>query len=212
MHTASLNALYPLAECPDLRVDACLTDEASHLIFISLWGRDTAVQQFLAQLTLGPAEGGLEGFSIDANEFALPVFVRSADSLEKRSTRAFRGTLFGTLLNVWLFDRRCVKPDKANASAIAVLPKAAVNRTERIWAVVKETCPLPLLDHWRETVLEVLETHDMLTSLTRAVGAIEGFQLRLDVPALTRELGERIRAGSLGIAAVPAAEVLRRVA
>ena len=30
---------------------------------------------------------------------------------------------------------------------------------------MQDTCPLPLLDHWRETVLELLQSHEMLTRL-----------------------------------------------
>lgn len=200
MHTASTSkALYALTECPDLVADGCLCDDRNQLVFVSLWGRDTAVQQFLAQLTLGPAEGGLDQFSLLGEDFTLPVFVHAAESLEKRTTRSLRGTLFGTLLNLWLFEPRCVRPDKAAGSAIVILPKAAPNRIERLWTVVKEACPVPLLDHWRDTVLEVLTSRAMLFPLSRALGPLEGHQLTLDVPALTHEIGELIRAGSLGI-------------
>lgn len=200
MHIASTSKpLYAVAECPDLVADGCLCDERNQLVFISLWGRDTAVQQFLARLTLGPAEGGLDQFSLLAEDFTLPVFVHAADSLVKRTTRALRGTLFGTLLNLWLFEPRCVKPDRAAGSAIVILPKAAPNRTERLWRVVKEACPVPLLDHWRDTVLEVLTRREMLVALSRALGPLEGHQLVLDVPSLSNEIGELIRASSLGI-------------
>jgi hypothetical protein len=200
MHIASVSKpLYTLAECPDLVADGCLCDDRNQLVFISLWGRDIAVQQFLARLTLGPAEEGLDQFSLLAEDFTLPVFVHAADSLEKRTTRALRGTLFGTILNLWLFEPRCVRPDRAAGSAIVILPKAAANRIERLWTVVKEACPVPLLDHWRDTVLEVLTRREMLLPLSRALGPLEGHQLVLDVPSLTTEIGELIRAGSLGI-------------
>lgn len=200
MHTASTSKpLYTIAECPDLVADGCLCDDRNQLVFVSLWGRDTAVQQFLARLTLAPAEEGLDQFSVLTEDFTLPVFVHAADSLEKRTTRALRGTLFGTLLNLWLFEPRCVKPDKAAGSAIVVLPKPAPNRIERLWTVVKEACPVPLLDHWRDTVLGILTRSGMLVALSRALGPLEGHQLTLDVSALTSEIGELIRAGYLGI-------------
>jgi len=45
--------LASILECPDLSVDVCVVDKQTHdLIFISVWGRDTAVQQLLARLTL----------------------------------------------------------------------------------------------------------------------------------------------------------------
>ena len=56
------------------------------------------------------------------------MFIGNVDRLEKRITRAYRRTLFGSLSNVWLFDRRCVKPDKANASALALLPRDSAHR------------------------------------------------------------------------------------
>src|SRR3546814_1748211 len=62
----------------------------------------------------------------------------------------YRRTLFGSLTNVWLFDRRCVKPDKANASALALLPRDSAHRLDRLWTLVQDTCPLPLLDHRSE--------------------------------------------------------------
>ena len=69
------------------------------------------------------------------------------------------------LAGLWLFDRRCIKPDKANASALALLPKGSAHRLDRLWMLVRDTCPLPLLDHWRETVLELLQTRELLARL-----------------------------------------------
>jgi hypothetical protein len=118
------------------------------------------------------------------------------------------------MVHLWIFDKRCVKPDKANASALALLPKGVSNHTERLWALVQETCPLPLLDHWRDAVLELLRSQDMLMRLPFALGTLEGHRLALDVPALTTALGELIRNGSLGVSKPKSAsgKSLRRVA
>ena len=118
------------------------------------------------------------------------------------------------MVNLWLFDRRCVKPDKANASALALLPRMVSNHTERLWTLVRETCPLPLLDHWRDDVLTLLRSRDMLTRLPFALGPLEGHRLSLDVPALTTALGELIRNGTLGVSQYELApgKPLRRVA
>src|SRR5690606_13816472 len=131
-------------------------DEQGNLVFLSVWARDTAVQEFLARLTLGRSNEGLDRFHVVTEDASIPVFVRDVENLEKRTTRAYRRTLFGSLVHLLLFDKRCVKPDKANASALALLPKGVSDYTERLWALVQETCPLPLLDHWRDAVLELL--------------------------------------------------------
>ncbi len=61
---SSPKTLYRLDECPDLMADGCVGDENGSLVFISLWARDTAVQQFLARLTLGRDEQGLDQFHV----------------------------------------------------------------------------------------------------------------------------------------------------
>jgi hypothetical protein len=191
---SSPKTLYRIDECPDLMADGCVGDENGNLVFLSIWARDTAVQEFLARLTLGRDEQGLDQFHVvTAQGGSVPVFVGNVENLEKRSTRAYRRTLFGSLSNVWLFDRRCVKPDKANASALALLPRDSMHRIERLWTLVQDTCPLPLLDPWRDLVLELLQTKAMLTRLPFALGALEGHRLAIDVPALTQALGGLIR-------------------
>lgn len=190
--------LYRIDECPDLMADGCIGDENGNLVFLSIWARDTAIQEFLARLTLGRDEQGLEQFHVITEQGdSVPVFVGNVDNLEKRSTRSYRRTLFGSLTNVWLFDRRCVCPDKANASALALLPRDSTHRLDRLWTLVRDTCPLPLLDHWRDLVLELLQAKSMLTRLPFALGPLEGYRLAIDVPVLTQILGGLIRSGVL---------------
>jgi hypothetical protein len=180
--------------------DGCIADDNSNLVFLSLWARDTAVQEFLARLTLGPAEEGLDQFHLVTDQGAsIQVVVGNADNLDKRITRAYRRTLFGSMVHLWIYDRRCMRPDKANASAIALVPKVVTDHTARLWALVRETCPLPLLDHWRDVVLKLLQKRAMLTRLPFAIGPLEGHRLAIDVPVLSAALGELIRNGKLRV-------------
>jgi hypothetical protein len=194
-------SLYRLAECQDIMADACVCDDTNRLVFLSLWGRDTAVQQFLARLELSPSEDDrLDQFHlVSAENTAIPVGVPDTDGLKKITTRAYQRTLFGSLVHSWLFDFRCIRPDKANSSALSILPKGHPNRTQRIWSLVQDTCPLPLLSHWSDTVLELLMSQDMLLSLPFALGQVEGIRIKLDVEVLKIELGNRIRSGILSI-------------
>ena len=61
---SSPTTLYCIDECADLMADACIRDEQGNLIFLSIWARDTAIQQFLAQLTLSCDEDGLDQFHL----------------------------------------------------------------------------------------------------------------------------------------------------
>jgi hypothetical protein len=199
---ASPKPLLRIDECPDLLADACVGDEDGRLVFLSVWARDTAVQEFLARLTLAHEARGIEEFHVinDAGA-AFQLVVGNADRLEKRLTRAYRRTLFGSLSNLWLFDERCIRPDPANACALALLPLEASCRWDRLWALTRETCPLPLLDPWREPVLEILRERSMLTRLPLALGPLEGYRLALDGPALSEALGELIRRDVLTVGA-----------
>jgi len=193
------HALYPVAECPDLYVDACVCDEQRNLVFLSAWGRDTVVQEFLARLTLGSAENGLEHFHLEQDGRDLPVFA-NVDLLEKRTTRQYRGTLFGSLLHLWLFDRRCTQPDRTNHFAYALLTEDSAP-LQHLWPLVADTCPLPLLTHWREPVMEVLTHHGMLQRLPGALGRVHAWRLALQLDDLEPALGDLIRQGRLTLEA-----------
>lgn len=207
--------LYRIEECPELMADACLCDDSRNLIVLSVWGRDTAIHEFLGRLTLGSQKDGLDQFHLIADEhLSIPVFVGDVDRFEKRTTRSFQRTLFGSLVHMWIFDKRCTRPDKANGIALAIIPKAASNRAQRLWTLVQETCPLPLLDHWQDTVMTLLQSRAMLVPLEFSLGPLQGYRLALDVPELTSALGELIRTDVLGTTPLQQVsdEPLRRVA
>ncbi|PUA41280.1 hypothetical protein C5U62_32790 [Pseudomonas protegens] len=189
--TLSDASLCPIEECPDLYVDACVCDEQRNLVFLSAWGRDTVMQEFLARLTLGNTEHGLNHFHLTQHGHRLPVFPRS-DLLEKRTSRQFRGTLFGSLIHLWLFDRRCTRPDRANHFAYALLPDGT-DPHSRLWPLVADTCPLPLLPHWRDTVMPVLTQHAMLCPLPGVIGPLSAWRLSLRLDLLEPALGDLIR-------------------
>lgn len=192
--SSSPHSLFRIDECGDLMADACVSGEQGDLVFFSVWARDTAIQQFLARLTLGRADDGLDQIHLITDQGgSVPVFIPSVERLEKRLTRSYRRTLFGSMVNLWLFDQRCIRPDKASASALALLPRSEVDPTPRLWQLVKDACPLPLLDHWQSTVLALLRERDMLRNLPAAFGPLQGFRLALDVPVLTDALGDLIR-------------------
>jgi hypothetical protein len=164
-------------------------------VFLSAWGRDTALQEFLARLTLGAAEDGLSQFHLVVDGRSLPVFP-NIDLLEKRTTRQMRGTLFGSLIHLWLFDRRCVQPDRANHFAYALLEKGQ-SPHQRLWPLIQDTCPLPLLPHWQQPVMDWLTQHDMLQLLPGTSGAVAAWRLSLQLDVLEPALGDLIRHGQL---------------
>ena len=152
--------LFKLRELSDLFADACVRDEAGQLMFLSLYGRDTAIQQLLAAFTLKVGEGGLDGFHLqDPVGESHRVHVGNADRLEKFTGKLPRENLFGNLVHLWLYDPILTRPDRSNRVAWVLVegvddPSA---RTEAIWLrsweLYRLLSPVPLLDTWQTPVL-----------------------------------------------------------
>ena len=144
----------------------CVGDDQGNLIFLSIWARDTAVQQFLARLTLGRDEQGLDQFHIITDQGgSVPVFIGNVDRLESASRRlsanAVRFAVQRVAVRPPLRQARQGQRQRTGTAAARRRPPAF----DRLWMLVRDTCPLPLLDHWRETVLELLQSREMLARL-----------------------------------------------
>lgn len=149
-----------IVELTDLFADACVRDEAGQLLFLSCYGRDTAIQQLLAAFQLKTAEGGLDWFRLEDMQSSKTetVFVGDSGRLEKFSGRLPRENLFGNLVHTWIYDPRVVRADNTNRIAWVIEPEPwSENLRERllvkVWQTYQSLSPVPLLDHWRDPVL-----------------------------------------------------------
>jgi len=203
--------LASILECPDLSVDACVVDKQTHdLIFISVWGRDTAVQQLLARLTLDStaAESLKSGIGLKVGSHTRPVFFHDTDKLEKRTSREYPGTLFGSLLNLWLFHPQCTQPDSSQHSAYVLLhpPKAqdaepALSRLgdwpqvtrKRLASALLNLAPFPILPEWADVALDEVQKQQMLSQQETLFGDVLGYRLHLDVDRLEQAISGLIR-------------------
>lgn len=201
-----------LTEIPHIMADGYVCDDRRTLAFLSLWGRDTAIQELLARLTLKNEEA-LTQFTLTSSALHEHLlFPGNADHLDKRTTR-HPHTRFGTLVHLWLFDRRCLSPDKSTGQALLLLEQNDPLWQQRLWALFQETVTLPLLDHWQDTVLALLQDTRMLTLLPGHYGALAGWQLALDLPRLTGLISDAILRGELNTSACAApSSHTRRVA
>lgn len=155
--------LYKLKELSDLYVDACIRDETGELMFLSIYGRDTAIQQFLAALSLKDDNGGFSSFRLslegdDGIEAIEKVHVTNPDRLEKFSGRLPKENLFGNLVHTWIYDPVLLKPNKSTKSGWVILdetfsPESRGRVLHGVWSLYKTLSPVPLLDSWMEVVL-----------------------------------------------------------
>ena len=159
-------ALMQIDAIPDLYADAALVDAYDKLLFLSLWGRDTALQEFLAGISLANEEGGINSFFLTTgkreNGEPLRKLVQIGESkrLNHHSGRMPASNVFGgDMAHLWVFDRLVTDPDLANRRTIAIsraVDTASVSTVSqsRIWQLTKAICHLPLLDHWAETIVK----------------------------------------------------------
>jgi len=193
----SLNLL-PIPEVPGLFVDAALTDKGSNLLFLSVWGRDTVCQEFLARLSLSVSEGGLDRFQVGGDATARFIQIGNPERLGKRTCRADQ-TIFGSLAQLWLYDQFTERPDKANRRGYLLYQAAEDPQVvdKRLWQLIRETCHLPLLDHWQAPFIELCRRRDWLTHLDGL--GVNAWLVELGNSDLEAEVTALIRAGRLAL-------------
>lgn len=188
-----MNTLYKIDEVSDLYVDAFLTDQ-SQLIFLSVWGRDTALQEFFARLTLPKSEQGLREIHLENLNTNQTHFIDIPDieKLEKTNGRA-QSKVFGQLSHVFIYDKLAIKPDALNNRALLFY----LDEKPDIWEIVKEACHLPLLDHWKETVLSTFEQQGWIQTLNGE--GIQAIKVNFVHQYVESVLAQQIKEGCLAL-------------
>ena len=171
----SKSNLMQLDTAPELFADAMLVDACDNLLFLSLWGRDTALQEFLARVSLANHEGGLNSFflNVGIKTNGEPqrklVQIGKADQLDHHTGRMPTNNVFGNMAHLWLFDRLIAEPDLANRRTMALFKQDEVALKtssqivhHRIWQLAKAICHLPLLDHWADAVIKMFYERDWI--------------------------------------------------
>lgn len=201
---SSNEELLRVEDVSDVFCDALMTDNAS-VLFMSLWGRDTALQELLARLTLKSGDGCLRGVHIGGRY----VDMSNADSLEKYSGRLSTSSLLGPTAHLWLYDPIVLAPDRANRRAVLLhRGSPGPEADSRLWALVRELCHLPLLDTWREQVMAEFIDNEWVRTLTGYAweGLIKGhgmagYATDLSSPLIETFISNAVRQGALAIPA-----------
>lgn len=185
-----------LAEAPELFMDSYVADGDS-AVFLSLWGRDTAIHELMAKLTLPLGEGGWDSLSLMGERPCRLHLDR--DRLAKRTTRIYRKTRFGSLLNLWLFDQRCQDPDRVNRQCYAIFNErhSRQDKAAMLWSRVRDLAAFPLLDHWRPTVVQLLLEHEAIRMLDSTSERVSGVWIDLSLPSVQEAIAQRIHSGEL---------------
>ena len=219
--------MYAVDQCSDVFVDACIRNEASQLMFLSLYGRDTATKELLARMQLGKHQGGLQELQLkgvgDLVDQVHTVVVGDPDRLEKFSGRLPKGNLYGNLTHMWVYDPAIQTPNKGAKQAWVIdrqnvdLPSQVSQMRQRIWQAVTQLASIPLLAHWQEPVLQAIwtcmvtefgksGTGDFNPSFSAPLGGMVAYKVTL-LDTFPEIVSTLIRDGTLTLQPIGLAEV-----
>ena len=214
--------MFQVEEYPELWADACLRDSEGRFLFLSLYGRDGALMQFMSALYLGskaaqgctrfhlvehgPVEPGTDSYGGYIRKRRHLVEVGGADRLEKHSGRLPKGNIFGPVSQMWLFDKALQKPDRENRIGWALQRQddgdddAPSKMQERVWTLIKTLSPVALLEHWRKPVitwfLDKGAVQVMDSTMYPALGPITGARVSV-TDHFVQFISDSVRQGTL---------------
>ena len=185
-----MTKLYRFELLSDVFVDACLRDASGKLMFLSCYGRDTSIQQMFSAFTLPQSQGGLDTFQLrdtGGNGRRHSVDVGDAERLGKHTGRLPRDNLFGNLVHAWVYDLRLQQADYANRVAWLMDRKETLvgdRLGQRLWDVYRQLSPVPLLDHWREPLMNATSSEYVTPfneqSTYEPLGDIAAYRVQLE--------------------------------
>ncbi len=206
--------MFVLSEQSDVFIDAMASDHHAQLLFLSVYGRDTSVQQLMARLHQASREGGIDQLTAVERLGARPalqVMVGDPKRLEKATGRLPRTGLLGNLVHTWIFDPAVLAVDHAARAAWILEPEIDKARLlGEAWRLIKDLSPVPLLDEWQELVTRHVQGRGGFVT-PQCVGRIHAFRIELaeDFPAW---VSQSVQEGRLPVPAVSAETELRLAA
>ncbi|WP_392562277.1 hypothetical protein RHO12_01970 [Orbus sturtevantii] len=187
---------FTLKDIPDLLCDSYIVDSNDNLVFLSVWGRDTAMQELLAKLTIGSSSNvGLTDIRL-VNRLNLLFHAKlTNDSEYNKKTQKFYHSQFGTLNHAWIFDKRIKQPCRENQSAMLMFEEntSPDMNNMSIFQTIKQLTSIPLLDHWQTSVIEIAKDNDMIKANLVLGRPIQSFTINLNENIMVDKVSELIQ-------------------
>jgi hypothetical protein len=189
---------YKIMEAADVFATHYVRDANDQIAFISLVGRDTAVSELLARLSLKLSEGGIRSFTL-ADGLELQI---APERMEKTQMR-YDNTPFGHLVHTFLY-KDTVGADASKSDEAILLfreddPLISEDlQQEGLWHLVKNGSKTPLANDWANAVIEFLFNNEMLVRLDKGMGLF-GWQLKIRDDELTNFVSRGLQTGNLSV-------------
>jgi hypothetical protein len=175
--------------------DAWVDDEEM-LVFASFWGRDTAIQEFLARLTLSNHENGINQLYL-VGIAPKTLRIGNPERLDKLTGRMPKTNLFGDIVQLWLFDKNVREPDFANRKAYMLVQPDHFDPVHDFWGTVKSVSHLPLLDSWQKILTDLARTEGWLK--VHQGYALNALSIELPEQAWEEQLTRLIQSSALSV-------------
>lgn len=148
--------LHTISEIEGVFTDAFITDNDGALLFLSCYGRDTSVQEFLARLTIPKHQHSIRDFKINDGNRDYYIKVPLPEKLDKYSCRV-GSDIFQNLTQIWIYDKSVMKHDIANRRVYQLFSET--QKCPDPWPLIKSVCSVPLLDCWREPIIKLFSDY-----------------------------------------------------
>ncbi|MCX8578690.1 hypothetical protein J3U21_04670 [Gilliamella sp. B2776] len=183
-----------LQDIPDLKCDCCIANNDSELIFLSVWGKDTAMQELFAKLTIGETtKHGLKDIKLNHHR----VFLAEGKHYAKRTLKVTK-TLFGSLIHAFIFDKRIIEPNRDSNSMISIYKKEDISTIyNRYFDAIKTLSSVPFLEHWADEIVSIAKQQGMIKEHKAIVGDIDATTIIVNDTILTQIMSQNIRDGIL---------------
>ena len=161
-----------LTSTHDLFCDAFFIHQG-RLIFASLYGQNANVQSLLAQMNNnGGADLGTLGFREQESGMLYPPFTtaRHFFNLYKHTTK-INTQNYGVLVHAFVYCGEVVCYDIEAKTAWLLSDNLQDDMDYQVWLTVNTLTDVPLLESWRNVVLERLKEQNCMTSYSPGITA-----------------------------------------
>ena len=196
--------LHAIEGFSQLYADAVVSDDRSRLLFLSVWGLDTAIQELLARLSLPGVKGGIRELMINTTPGeSVWHSIADPDDLQKLTGRsAYPAAHVRGLVQLWLYDSLAAQLDYAAHRGLLLRQHGEADEAfaSRYWAAIQAICPVPLLAAWHD----VIQTFEGYGWCERYRGlAVDAYRLDFSHEDVEKRLTECIQSGQLRLPAKP---------
>ncbi len=167
-----------------------------NLIFASVWGRNTSLQQLLGRMETTVYQDKISQMSIQA-DIVYSAYLQDTKYLAKVSTKVHK-TIYGKdLSHMFIYDKSITNIDYANNQATILFKQNNVDN-DKVWLLLNSVSPIPLLTNsanWQKSILGLCNDNNWI-SVSNGY-SINALQIKLNPDDFAKEVSVLIKQGVL---------------